>query len=227
MKKFLLLLALSLPFIDLSAEICGKVDAAPVFAHIDVLESGHTVKRMDMLAFKADATVVVWKGLCFKPTILAGSGHGSLLTGGMGIGHVTPINDWFCVTPSVGCLYTQLHTKIKIPFPVAEGVFVPVKIKEKFRSISPYICLEVSIKFAKDWRICFQYQYAWSSTRTKLSGLPEFKSHSDGPNYAALLEYDINDSWSLQAGAAYNITLSKEKHGLRGYGGKIGVAYWF
>jgi hypothetical protein len=223
----LLVLSCTLFSSSLSAKIWGKVDAAPVYAHIDVLESGKTVKRMDMIAFKADATVIVWKGVCFKPTVLFGSGQGGLITGGLGIGHCTPITDWLCLIPSVGVNLTHLHTKLKIQMPVSETVVVPVHLKEKFRSISPYICLEASIKLSEKWRFCGQFQYAWSSTRTKLTGIPEFKSHADGPSYSAMIEYDVTDCWSIQCGAAYNITLSKEKHGLRAYGGKLGIAYWF
>lgn len=212
---------------SLAAEIWGKADFAPAFVHVDVLESNKTVKRMNMIAFKGDATIIVWKGVCLKPTLLLGTGGGGIASGGLGIGHCTPINDWLCVTPSAGCLLTHLHTKIKVHHPLAGEIH----FKEKFRSISPYISLEVTVKFAEKWRVCAQYQYSWSSTRTKLSdgpiSIPEFKSHSDGASYAAMIEYDVTKCWSIQLGGAYNISLSKEKHGLRGYGGKLGVAYWF
>lgn len=218
-----LLIAVAAP---LAADVSGKVDIAPAYVHVDVLESGHTVHRMDIFAFKGDATVLVWKGVCLKPTLLLGTGDGNIASGGLGIGHCTPINDWLCVTPSAGCLFTHLHTHIKVETPFGE-----VKLKEKFRSISPYISLEATIKFGKKWRVCGQVQYAWSSTRTNFSGapfeIPESKSHSDGASYAAMIEYDVTDCWSVQLGAAYNLSLSHEKHGLRGYGGKLGVAYWF
>jgi hypothetical protein len=41
------------------AEICGKVDAGPTYVHIDVLESGHTIKRLEMGGVKADSSIVV------------------------------------------------------------------------------------------------------------------------------------------------------------------------
>jgi hypothetical protein len=42
-----------------------------------------------------------------------------------------------------------------------------------------------------------------------------------------MLETDINDCWSVNIGGAYNISLSHEKHGLRAYGGRLALAYWF
>jgi hypothetical protein len=229
MKKHLFfLLSLTLLHLSLlSAECCrGKVDFAPAFVHIDVLESGHTVSRMDMLAFKTDATILIKKGygFCVKPTLLCGTtgrSHGDLISGGVGLGHCTPINDKLTVTPSFGVIFTQIRTRTSIPF---LGLH---HLKEKFRSTSPYLGLDVTYTFLPCWRICAMYQYAWSHTHTKITGIGSDKSRSDGPNYGIMLEHDLRDNLSVQLGAAYNITLSKEKHGLRGTGVKAGIAYWF
>lgn len=225
----------------LSAEIWGKVDVAPAYVHIDVLEHEKTVHRIDMCAFKGDATVIVWKGLCFKPTVLAGgSGGGNIVTTGLGLGFCTPCWDWLVLTPSAGCLYTNMttHIDLDIPFPLSPtGFFHLHRVRENFWSVSPYIALEATFRIRCDFRICAQFQYAWSTTHTTLSKHEAFpngkrfkhtdKSHSDGPSYGVLVEYDLNDCFSINAGAAYNLTLTKEKHGLRGYGGKLGLAYWF
>jgi long-subunit fatty acid transport protein len=75
------------------------------------------------------------------------------------------------------------------------------------------------------------YQYAWSRTHTKLTHehnkLVSEKSHSCGPNYTLGVEYYVDDHWAINCGIGYNISLSKEKHGLRGKGAKLGVAYYF
>lgn len=201
----------------------GKIDLAPAYAHIDVLQSGKTIHRMDLAALKADATYVVWKGLCLKPTLLYGQGHGYLLTAGIGLGFIFPILDNFCVTPVAGYNYTYLRTHIDVETPY----FVMPHLKERFRSNSPYIGIEAAYTFYPCWRIYGSYQYAWSSTRTTIKPLVAEKSHSDGANYALMIEHDLDDKWSVNIGGAYNLTLSKEKHGLRGAGAKIGIARWF
>lgn len=201
----------------------GKADIGPAYIHIDVLESGRTVHRMDLAAVKADATIVLWKGLCLKPTLLYGSGHGYILTTGMGLGFIFPIQKNFCITPSAGYNYTYLRTHITVHTPF----FVLHNLKEKFRSNSPYIACDVSYTFCPGWRICGNVQYAWSSTHTTIRPLVSQSSHSNGASYSALLEYDLNCEWSVNVGGAYNSSLSKEKHGIRGAGVKLGLARWF
>lgn len=207
---------------EIAPKACqGKVDFAPAYVHIDILEHQKTVKRMDLLAFKADATIVINNGFCLKPTILAGTGHGAIFSGGLGIGHCIPITNRITLTPYVGCTYTHLRTTIDIPMLALKD------LKERFRSISPYVSLEATIKIAEGWRICGVVQYAWSRTHTTIKHLLSDKSNAKGPNYALLLEHDLNDKWSVNIGAAYNISLTKEKHGLRGAGVKLGLARWF
>lgn len=208
------------------AQCSGKVDIGPAYVHIDLLESGHTVKRLDMAAVKADATIVPLKnyfpGLCLKPTILYGSGHGDLFTTGIGIGHFIPVNDKLCLTPSIGYTYTDLRARINL------RNFGLLNLKEKFRSNGIYLCLEANYKFWECWRISGQIQYVWSHTHTTISQLPgKQRSNAKGFNYAALLERDLNQCWSVNLGFAYNESLTHERHGLRGYGTKVGIAYWF
>lgn len=203
----------------LHAEICGKVDVGPTYIHLDLLQSGKTFKRIDMGGVKADATILVWKGVCLKPTLLYGNGHGEIFSGGVALGHYTPIGEKCSLTPSFGCIYTQLDTHIK-PFPGFHPYY-------RFYSVSPYLSIDASWCFAKGWRVVGVYQYSWSGTLTKIQSLPNDRSHSEGSNYGLMLEADINDSWSINIGAAYNLGLTKEKHGLRAYGGRIAIAYWW
>ncbi len=71
------------------------------------------------------------------------------------------------------------------------------------------------------------YQYVWSRTITRIKGFKDTKSSPKGSNYSVMIESDINEKWSVNLGAAYNTSLTKEKHGLRGYGVRWGFAYWF
>lgn len=209
----------------LSADFCGKVDAGPTFLHLDVLESGHTIKKINMAAVKADSTLILWKGVCLKPTILYGrQGHpNELISGGCGLGHYTPITDKCSITPSIGCNFTEFHTTIH--YPAAPGF--TLRLKERFRSVSPYVALDASFCFCEGWRIVGIYQYVWSKTHTTIKGFDSTNSHPQGSNYALMIEGDINQKWSTNLGAAYNSSLTKEKHGLRGYGARLALAYWF
>ena len=57
-KKFICsLISLTLPLFAYSDHCGGKVDLGPVFVHIDVLESGHTIKKLDMGGFKINGTI--------------------------------------------------------------------------------------------------------------------------------------------------------------------------
>jgi hypothetical protein len=201
------------------ADICGKADIGAAYIHLDLLNSGKTFKRIDMGGVKADATVLVWKGVCLKPTLLYGNGHGEIFSGGLGLGHYTPIGEKCSVTPSVGCIYTQLDTSIRLA-PSYHASY-------KFYSVTPYVGLDASWCFTKGWRIVAVYQYSWSGTLTKIKGFPSDRSHSEGSNYGLMIEGDINSSWSVSLGGAYNLGLTKEKHGLRAYGARIAVSYWF
>jgi len=209
---------------SLDAACVGKVDIGPAFVHVDILESGHTVKRMDMWAIRGDASYTIWKGLYVKPTLLyanGGAAKGGLFTAAFGVGHYTPLNDMFAVTPLLGVTYSHLWTKIDLPLYMLEN------LNEKFKAWSPYLGLEICCKFYEGWRLYGSFQYAWSRSRTIISHVGKFKSNCKGPTYSFLLEKDLSDTWSVNIGGAYNLSLSKEKHGLRGTGVKIGVVRWF
>lgn len=228
MKKSFILNLLTFLFISSTtqAEICGtgifgKIDIGPAYAVIDVLESGRTEHTRYLKGFKGDATIVLWKGIFIKPNILWGEGNARLTAGGIGIGQCLPINDCLTLLPSVGINFSYFRTKIDV-----EEVFL-FDLTEKFRSSSPYICMEFTYKITPKWILMGMYQYAWSHTKTTIDPIISDKSHTCGPNYALGIEYCMNDNWSLTFGVGYNITLSKEKHGLRGKGAKLGLAYYF
>lgn len=220
---FLTLFALIIPKIN--AEFNGKIDAGPTYLHIDVLESNHTIKKINMPAIKTDGLYLVWNGICLKPTILyAGKGNTQIISGGCGIGQYIPIGEKCSITPSLGCGFTQFKTTIH-NYPAFPGVFLD--LKERFRSVSPYAAIDASYCFCKGWRIVGAYQYVWSRTHTKIKGFDNTKSSPKGSNYSCMIECDLNDCWSVSLGAAYNSSLTKEKHGLRGYGARLALAFWF
>lgn len=225
MYRYLILIILAIGnWQMLPAEICGKIDAGAAYVHLDILESGRTIDSKDLLAFRGEATVLVYQGWCVKPVFVISCNPSDFIIGGLGIGHYTPLTDTFSVTPSVGCAFTYLRTTIDIEIPVIEQ---KMTFKERFQSASPYVAIDLSWCFYPKWRICGTFQYAWSQTHTTIKHLLRDKSHTQGPAYALMIERDINSRLSVNLAGAYNISLSKEKHGLRGAGIKAGLAYWF
>lgn len=209
----------------LQAETKGKLDIGPAFLHVDILESGRTVKRMDMWGVRADFSYFLYKGLYIKPIVLYGNGgaaKGGLFSSSLGLGYYIPLQERLAIAPSFGVTYSHLWTKIN---------FAPLQLKhlrEKFKSWAPYVALDIYFNFKPSWRVCAGVQYAWSWTKTSIQRLiKDDKSHSEGFAYSILLEHDLSDQWSINFGAAYNLTLTKEKHGLRGTGIKAGVVRWF
>lgn len=205
----------------LLADSKAKIDVGPAFIHLDILESGKTIDRMDMPGVRADANYMFENGICIKPTVLYGSNNGSLLSVGASVGQYIPCGDQWSFLPNLGVSYSYVHTTVDFPS------FGLLDLKEKFRSISPFLGLDAYYTFTPTWRICGSFQYAWSRTHTEIQHLPKSKSHCQGPIYSLLLEKDITPSWSLNLGMGYNISLTKEKHGLRGTGVKLGLARWY
>ncbi|WP_068467660.1 outer membrane beta-barrel protein [Candidatus Protochlamydia phocaeensis] len=216
---FLICCCISSPLL---AELRGKIDLGPTFLDVDILESGKTVETLYMKALKGDANILVGlAGLCVKPGFIVGTGHGDIASFSIGIGHYTPITKKFSLLPSIGVTFSYLRTRVSFE---ELGLF---HLKERFRSISPFLGLEFSYALSEKWTLVGLFQYAWSRTHTKISPIISDKSHSNGPNYSLGLDYSLNKNWSLTFGVGYNITLSKEKHGIRGKGAKLGLAYYF
>jgi hypothetical protein len=221
--KFLFLCVLGFLSSSVMAEMHGKIDFGPTFISIDILESGKTEDTIRLWAVKGDVTLLVWKGIALKGGFMYGEGkkHAQLGSGYIGLGHYIPITKKFVILPSIGISFSYLKTHVDF------ADFQLFDLKERFRSESPYVGLDFSYKLTDKLTLVGICQYAWCHTHTKISPMISDKSHSNGPNYSLGFDYSFNDHWSLSAGIGYNITLSREKHGLRGKGGKIGMAYYF
>jgi hypothetical protein len=240
-----------------AGECCGKLDAGLAYVRVDVLESGRTVHTMDMFAVRADGAYRICLGLCAKPSFLyaKSSGDQQLITGALGFGFCVPVVKRFTITPGVGLglgyMSAEFNKSLFIPtlsasnlYSFSDGITIPLHIKEKFHSYSPYVFLEATYNFIENARICVNVQYAWSHTHTLfkvhnaidsmggpgfdfLNGWKHSKSKTEGFNYSALIERDFGDNWSINVGGAYSVSLSKEKHGLRAMGCKVGLAKWY
>lgn len=205
----------------LNGALHGRVDIGAALIDIDVLESGKTTETLHMKGVKGDMTLLVYEGLCIKPGFIWGQGHGQLSSGTIAVGYYIPITKQLNILPNVGITWSYLHTRVDFE---ELGLF---DLKERFRSNSPFIGMEICYSLTDKWTLMGIYQYAWSHTHTKIKPIVSDKSHSCGPNYAIAIDYSLSKNWSVTFGLGYNITLSKEKHGLRGKGAKLGMAYCF
>jgi hypothetical protein len=219
-------------------ECCGKIELSPAYVHIDVLESNKTVHRMDLGAIKGDINWKFWGPLLIKPTILYGKGSDKdeAVQAGFGLGACIPFKEKWYFTPTIGVNWGWIKTglEVEIPVPIPNPppsappfIMMPFKLTEKFRSISPYILFEASYTIVKGWRIVGNIQYSYSRTHTIIKPFVHDKSHSQGFSYSAMIEHDLTQKISINAGAGYNLSLTKEKHGMRIWGIKLGIAYWF
>lgn len=218
--RFLLILS-GLSMTALYGSVHGKIDLGPTIMDVDILESGKTVKTLHMKGVKGDGTFLVYEGLCIKPGFIWGRGHGQLAAGTIAVGYYLPITKKLKILPNVGITWSYLHTRIDFE---QLNMF---DLKERFRSNSPFIGMEFCYSLTEKWTLMAIYQYAWSHTHTKIGSIVSDKSHSCGPNYSVGVDYSLNKQWSIVFGVGYNITLSKEKHGIRGKGAKLALAYYF
>jgi hypothetical protein len=202
---------------------CGRIDIGAALIDIDVLKSGKTTETLHMTGVKGDATILVYQGLCIKPGFLwaSGSGYGEITSGTLAVGYYIPVIEKLKILPHAGVTWGYLSTYVDFK---ELNLF---HLKERFRSSSPFIGIEICYSLTEKWTLTGLYQYAWSRTHTKIKPIVSETSHSCGPNYALGLDYSLNRHWSLTFGVGYNITLSKEKHGLRAKGAKVGIAYYF
>lgn len=224
MKHILFLLCLCLLPLWTEAACFRKLDVAPVYIHLDVLQSGKTIRSRDIFGGRADLNYVFDKGIGIKGNFMGGAGDRTHFWNAMaGLGFCYPITSSWSVFPYGGAVFGRFESKYKLE--VAEGVKVPVK--EKLQTISPVAGLDLSYKICEGWRTTFTFQYSWSTVYAKIKPFVDSKSRAQGPSYSLQLEKDITDCWSINAGVGYNLSISKEKHGLRATGVKLGVGYWF
>lgn len=218
--RFLILVFCATSY-SLAAEVHGKVDVGPTFLSVDLLKSGKTEETIRMYGFKADSTLCVYQGIALKPSLMLAWGQGRLVAGSIAAGYYLPITKEFKILPNVGMNWSYLSTHLDIE----EASLY--HLRERFRSSSPFVGIDLCYSINPKWTIIGCYQYAWCKTYTKIEHVANERSHSSGSNYSLGMEYSYNDQFSFNFGVGYNISLSKEKHGLRGKGFKLGAAYYF
>lgn len=214
----------------LTGNFTGKAEIGPEMVHIDAIESGETIKHIDMIAFRADASLICQNGWTVKPTFRYGSKKGKYTRTGVSLGYAMPFSQRMYFIPTVGYLYTRLNTKIDTPMselsPLSPSLTME-KVNERFRAASLTAGGEVIFLVTQSISLSGSYQYAWSRSHTKLEDLLKAKDHTSGQLYTAVLDYRFCQKVGLHIGGEYDSSLAKETFGLRTISGKAGLTYWF
>jgi len=216
------------------ATVRGKADIGFVGVKTKILTSGKTTKDMYLYGIGGNATLFFMENfcwcpswltaLCFKPSFVTVSGdsdNGELWNLGLGVGYCLPVMSCVSVTPTAGITFGELDARVDIP------QYALSNVKEQFQSRTPYVGVDVTVNFSDCWMLSLMYQYGWARTKTHIYDFIEQISESSGSNYSAILDYYITSCWSVNIGGAYNLSRSKEKHGIEVIGGRIGVGYTF
>lgn len=207
---------------------CAKLDISPAYAHLDVLESGRTTKALNMYGVRVDSSFVLDWGPYMRLGAMETHRGGALYQAGVALGFWLPLHECVYVTPLIGVNYSYFRTHAPIRmlnYLLAE----PMSFRQQFRTRSPFVGAELLVNLPRGWRAGASYNFNWCRSAVTITriGIKNRKNESKGPAYAFFVEKDINACWSLTAAAGYNLALSHEKHGLRGFGGKLGLSYWF
>lgn len=219
MRKFLILICLSL-CLSLEALCKGKLDIAPSWMKIDVLEFGKTVRKIDTSGARVGLDYFLWRNVLAKGTFLAGRGDANFENYTLGLGACFPLKDTFYFTPHAGYTYMNFRTTFDLP------QYMLTHIKQHFTSHGPYVGLDAQWCITEKFRIGLGFTYGWSKIKTVIKPLSMVKSSAKGPSYSALIERDIDSKWSVNVGFGYNLSLDNKKHGLRGKGIKVGITRW-
>ncbi|MCB1119562.1 MAG: hypothetical protein KDK65_06345, partial [Chlamydiia bacterium] len=209
-------------FLMASSHLFGfiaKGDVGPLTAWIDELDRGNTTDTRQIWGARGDGLFVLDNGFTTKANLWAGAGEGAKIFQVAGaIGWSIPISPILCTCIFGGISYGYYTSDITL---------FDQKFDKDIRSVSPNFGCDVTVKLYEGLRATGSVQYAFATAWTKIPKLVDKVSHSEGPTYSVLIENDFNEYLSLNIAAAYNISLSKKKLGLRATGLKAGIAYWF
>jgi hypothetical protein len=177
-----------------------------------------------MPVLKADGNWNVWNGILAKSGVAYGrnSSNERAFAGYLGVGVCVPVNYCLTLVPSVGYNYNYVKMAVH-------------QFRPSFSGYGPYAALEATYNFASDWRLIGSVQYSWNRTKRQVKAISEEgialtftnKDHSHGMTYGLMLEHDLSECLSINAGGLYNGSLDREDLGIRYYGFKVGTAYWF
>jgi len=223
----------------------GLIDAGPTLYRIELVEDGSKTDVIDMYGVRGDATLLPIKdsGFAIKPTASYGRGDGDFISYGVGIGYYIPFCNERCYfVPTAGLNWTDLRTtldlsgdRINSALP-ASLIFTDVR--EKFDSQSRYIGFDLMCQVCEPVWATFIYQYAWAKTDTVLlndqfttigfpDGRIDSKGQSQGSNFGLAIDYYFCENVAATIAGGFNTSLDENRFGIRAYGVKFGIGYYF
>lgn len=225
LRRFSLLCLLCCLSSPLSA-ICGKVDGGPAMMRLTNIYLGTKTNKYWLYGVSLAGTIIVKDGWTLKPRLIYGGGDGDLWNVGLGVGYFLPVHKRINITPVVGASYG--HLKIDVDLPL-----MPAGIEQTMDSVSPFVGVDVGVTILECLTAGFGIQYAWSRSQTTSSHdllggkFFDARSESRGFNFFGQLDYWFNSCWSANLAFASNDSHSKEKHGIKVMGWRLGVGYFF
>lgn len=225
--KYRLLLILILPFLLFSNECeecnrCkGKIDVAPTYLRMTFVNDGLKTEEYDLKGGRAALDYFLWKALLFRGTAIGAWDGANFHMYTAGLGLCLPYKQFF-FTPTAGVTMSYFKDYNRIP--VTSEIIIDAKTT--FKSMGPYVGLDIQWCLCDTWRIGGGFQYSWSYTHTKIENIMRSTEHSAGPSWSFIVEHDLNKKWSVNLGGAINRSLNHERNGIKGQGVKLGLTYW-
>lgn len=223
---------------QLYGDFKGKVDLGSAFIHLDTIVGNKTVSKSDLGAIKFDASLYTESGLGVRTSVLQSvwdiDNVGEDVTSvQLALGQCFPITSSLTLFPQVGVSWSSISTDILIPIIQNEMVVAALPAERTSKSAGYFIGCEACYKVTQCLRFCGQILWGWTDIDSTFEDkkskkqLDMIKSCGNGPILSSIIEYDLNDSWSVNVGGAYNLSWDDDNNGLRAWGGKVGIAYWF
>lgn len=199
------------------AEAAGKVDVGAIYVNLQLINNGDKSQELDLYGARIDTSFQIVHGLLGKVAASYANGDGSdfvFLT--TALGYYIPIQKCFILIPQGGLSYSHLNTKLD-----------PFDLDEKFTSYTPFVGIEAVYKYSECINISGSVLYGFAQTKTEIESFPNTKGESKGPSYAIMAEYMLTKCASISLTWAYNLSMSREKHGIKGQGARLAFGYYF
>lgn len=216
--------------IQLQGELKGKADLGLAYVHLETIVQNRTFSKTDLLALRFDGNLYTDQGWATKLSVLQSvldmdSTGEDATTAQIAVGRYLPVTSNFILFPQIGLSWSNITTDLEIPtsFPVYR----------ESRATGYFLGCEGCYSFTKCMRLCGQFVWGWTDIDSKFIEkqsnitFDRIDSTGSGPILSAMFEYDLNNKWSLNIAGAYNLSWDDDNNGLRAWGGKAGIAYWF
>lgn len=206
-----------------TAQGAGKLDVGIVQLDVDIVSFGQVTQNLKMRGVSGSGVFQLYKAWILKPGFALAEGDGSYYGANLATGLYLPLNDQWAITPGIGGSWSQTHSLVDLTFPIPL-----TNANQDMNTLSSL--LEVGVVWTPQPCLSFQgaVQWAWVQTKTSLPPiLIDNKTESSGFNYLGQVEYFISERHSVNAGAAWYSSRSRESHGSDVLGVRLGTGFRF